>query len=295
MPSHIFIRLGLWDESIQSDKNSVASAQCYAENIGAKGHWDEELHGLDYLTYAYLQKADDVKGLEQINYLKTIQVVSPQNFKVAYAFAAMPARYALERRDWTAAANLTLAPADFPWEKFPWEKSNLYFGRLLGAVHTNNLPAAKQELTQLQTIQAQLKQNNDNYRATFVLIQIKSGEAWIKLKEGKEEQAIKLMTEAADMEDATTKHPVTPGEIIPARELLGDMYLETGDYTNALKAYEADLKLHATRFNGLFGAAQALEKSGDKKRATEYYKQLLANTDSGASDRPQMAVVNSFF
>ncbi len=294
MPSHIFTRLGLWDESIQSNIKSVSAAQCYAQNLGAKGHWDEELHGLDYLIYAYLQKANDIKALEQIRYLKTIKEVFPQNFKDAYSFASMPVRYVLERKDWAAAAKLELEPADFPWEKFPWEKANINFGRLLGAIHTHQLNDAKMELEQLQSIYAGLTQANENYKANLVLIQIKTCEGWIRLAQGQKDRAITLMVEAADMEDATAKHPVTPGEIIPARELLGDMYLEIGDFTNALYAFEADLKRHPNRFNGLYGAGLALQKSGDLKKAQQYYEQLLALTNSSGNDRLQMLTIESF-
>jgi hypothetical protein len=294
MPSHIFTRLGLWDESIQSNIKSITAAQCYAQNLGVNGHWDEELHALDYLIYAYLQKAADDKALEQINYLKTIEEVFPQNFKGAYSFASMPARYALERKDWASASKLELEPAHFPWNKFLWEKANVNFGRLLGAVHINKLKDAKTELVQLQHIYAQLTNANDTYRANLVLIQVKTGEAWIKLEQGQKMQAIKLMTEAADMEDSTAKHPVTPGEILPARELLGDMYLEIGDFTNALKAYEADLSRHPNRFNGLYGAGLALEKTSGVKKPNPYYAQLKAITNPTGSDRQQMETIESF-
>lgn len=292
MPSHIFTRLGLWDEASQSNLNSVSAAQCYAENIGAEGHWDEELHGLDYLIYAFLQKADDDKALEQIGYLKTIREVFPHNFKVAYAFAAAPARYALERKDWVAAASLHLEPADFPWEKFQWEKANINFGRLLGAVHTRKIEDARAELGQLHSIHAKLSQTGENYKANLVSVQLKAGEAWIKLAEGRDAQAIDLMTEAANMEEATAKHPVTPGEIIPARELLGDMYLELGRPASALEAYKADLKIHPGRFNGIFGAGVAAEKTGNVKEATIYFEQLASLP--GARGRPAFAVAESF-
>lgn len=292
MPSHIFVRLGLWDEAIQSNSNSVSAAQCYAENIGAKGHWDEELHGLDYLTYAYLQEADDDKALEQISYLKTIRDVSPQNFKVAYAYAAMPARYALERKDWEAAAGLNLEPADFPWDKFLWEKANNNFGRLLGAVHTGSIENAHEELNALRSIHARLVDANESYKANLVLIQLKAGEAWIKVAEGQEDRAIELMTEATDLEEATAKHPVTPGEIIPARELLGDMYLELDQPADALQAYKTDLKFHPGRFNGILGAGVAAERVGNVKEATVYFQQL-ASLD-GASQRPEFAVAEVF-
>ena len=294
MPSHIFTRLGLWQESIQSNLRSVAAAQCYAENTGMKGHWDEELHGLDYLIYAYLQKANDDKAFAQLSYLKTIKQVFPVNFKDAYTFAAMPARYALERKDWPSAAKLQLEPADFPWDKFLWEKANINFARLLGAVHTGQPAVAKTEFEQLQSIHETLTKEKENYKANLVLIQLKASEAFIRLAEGRQAKAIHLMTEAADMEDATAKHPVTPGEILPARELLGDLYYKAGDFDNALKAYEAALKTHPNRFNGLYGAAQASEKSGDDDKAARYYKQLLTLADSAVTSRPQMAVARSF-
>lgn len=294
MPSHIFTRLGHWDESIQSNLNSISAAQCYAQNMNIKGHWDEELHGMDYLVYAYLQKADDGNALKQLEYLNTITEVFPLNFKVFYSLASIPTRYALERRDWTAAAKLELSPARFAWEKFSWEKSNVNLGRLLGAVHTHQLTAARQELKELQRNYEMLLNAKENYKANLVNIQIKIGEGWIRFAEGKKEEAITLMITAADMEDATEKHPVTPGEIIPARELLGDMYLAMGESAKALVEYEANLKRHQNRFNGLYGAGLAAEQSGDLNRATTYYKKLLALAGTLENHRPELQLAKSF-
>jgi hypothetical protein len=294
MPSHIFTRLGLWDESIQSNINSISAAQCYAQNMGIKGHWDEELHGMDYLIYAYLQKADDDKALEQMDYLNTITEVFPINFKVSYSFASIPTRYAVERKDWTAAAKLELNPTGLPWEKFPWEKSNINFGRLLGAIHTNHLTAARNELNQLKTNYEMLLEAKENYKADLVNIQIKIGEGWIRFAEGKKAEALSLLIVAADMEDATEKHPVTPGEIIPARELLGDMYLEMGESAKALEAYEANLNRHQNRFNGLYGAGRAAEQSKDFNKASAYYKKLLALTNSSGNHRSELLLAKSF-
>lgn len=292
MPSHIFTRLGLWDEAIQSNVKSVSAAQCYAQNTGIKGHWDEELHGMDYLIYAFLQKADDDKAREQIEYLRTINDVFPQNFKVAYSFVAMPARYALERKDWAEAFQLELSPSNFPWEKFQWEKANANFARLLGAVHANKLADAKKELEQLHRIHEKLSGAKENYKANLVLIQIKISEGWIKLYEGRKTDALILMNAAADMEDLTEKHPVTPGEVIPARELLGDMYLEAGEPAKAFEAYQANLKRHPNRFNGLYGAGLAAEKSGNIKEAILYYNHLLAIAPD--SNRPELMLVKTF-
>jgi hypothetical protein len=292
MPSHIFTRLGLWDEAIQSNIKSVSAAQCYAQNLKIKGHWDEELHGMDYLLYAYLQKGSDEKAIEQIEYLKTIKEVFPRNFKIAYSFASMPTRYALERKDWAEASQLELYEANFSWEEFPWEKANMIFGRLLGWVHSNKPTIARSELKQLQLIHEKLNGSKENYKANLVLIQIKISEAWIKLYEGHKVDALALMNIAADMEDSTEKHPVTPGEVIPARELLGDMYLEVSEPAKAFKAYQEDLKRHPNRFNGLYGAGLSAEKSGNIKEAVRYYNQLLSNTST--SKRPELILVKSF-
>ncbi|HEV8515704.1 MAG TPA: hypothetical protein VGQ59_20615, partial [Cyclobacteriaceae bacterium] len=292
MPSHIFTRLGLWNESIQSNSNSVSAAQCYAQNMGIKGHWSEELHGLDYLLYAYLQNGNEVKAKEQIEYFKTINEVFPYDFKDAYSFASIPTRYSLERKNWEEAMKLEFTPTNFPWDKFLWEKANINFGRLLGAVHSNKLAYAKSELEQLQTIHNKLKESKQDYKANLVLIQIKISEGWIKLYEGHKAEALTLMNEAANMEDATEKHPVTPGEVIPARELLGDMYLEIGEPIKALEAYQEDLKRHPNRFNGLYGAGLAAEKSGNIKEATLYYNQLLSIATE--SSRPELRLVKSF-
>jgi len=294
MPSHIFTRLGLWDECIESNVKSVDAAKCYAESSGIKGHWDEELHGLDYLMYGYLQKADDAKAKELLNYLASITEVSPVNFKDAYCFAAMPARYALERKDWASAAELKLTPEDFPWDKFLWEKANIHFARVLGSVQTNKIENAKTELRELETIHSNLTNANEMYKANLVMIQVKTSKGWIALGEGDKKQALQLMTEAADMEDATAKHPVTPGEIIPARELLADMYVKVGDYKNAAIAYDADLRTHPNRFNALLSAGLVAEKSGDGNKTKHYYEQLVASTKNAGSERPQLLLAKTY-
>src|SRR5688572_11235043 len=161
MPSHIFTRLGLWDESINSNMVAASSAKCYAEQAKIKGHWDEELHALDYLLYAYLQKGDDDRAKGQMNYLKSIKEVHPVNFKVLYAFAAMPGRYFLERRMWKEAAGMKAYPANFPWEKFSWQKAIIHFTRVLGSVHLGKIKEAKMELENLKTLHNTLsKQKN---------------------------------------------------------------------------------------------------------------------------------------
>ena len=288
MPSHIFTRLGLWDECIKSNLISTSSARCYAENAGLKGHWDEELHGLDYLEYAYLQKGDDVHAKQLWDYLKTIHEVYPANFKVAYAFAAIPSRYVLENKMWREAAHLEILPAEFPWSKFPWQAAINRFARLMGSVQSGNRESAKSALKELTTIHDTLVNQKDTYKANKVAIQIKISEAWILLADKQNDTALALMYSAADMEDATEKSPVTPGEVIPARELLGDMLLKMNLYARALIAYQADLKIHPNRFNGLYGAGIASEQSGNLIYARSYYQQLVA-ISADSSSRIELA------
>lgn len=285
MPSHIFTRLGLWDECIQSNLVATSSAKCYAESTNIRGHWDEELHGLDYLVYSYLQKGDNKHAKEQYDYLKTIESVDPVNFKVAYAFAAIPARYLLENKLWKEAVALQLYPPDFPWQKFPWQKAIVHFTRALGCIHTGNIVQARLELKAMNALYDTLSSQKDTYKMGQVQIQAKTVEAWILLTEGKKAEALKLMSDAADMEDNTEKHPVTPCEVIPARELLADMLLQMNKPEEALKNYEADLKVRPNRFNDLYGAAVAAEKSSFRKIAYSYYQKLI---DISVAGRPEV-------
>jgi tetratricopeptide (TPR) repeat protein len=293
MPSHIFTRLGLWDECIKSNLTSTAAAKCYAENAGIRGHWDEELHGMDYLVYAYLQKAELALAKEQCDYLKTIEAVYPVNFKVAYAFAAIPARYLLENKMWKEAAVLEIHPADFPWDKFPWQKAIIHFARLMGSVHTGEMHSARIELGKLKLLHDAVAAQKDIYKANQIEIQIKAAEAWMLFKEGKNNEALDLMNTAAGMEDATQKSPVTPGEVIPARELLADMLLQMGYAEKALEAYQEDLKRHPNRFNGLYGAGSAAEKFGDTGKARFYYRQL-SDISAAGSPRSELAAARLF-
>jgi hypothetical protein len=275
MPSHIFTRLGMWDESIQSNLASISAAQCYAENSGIKGHWDEELHAMDYVVYAYLQKKDLKRAKEQWDHLNTFSQVSPPNLKGAYTFAAIPVRYVLENRLWKEATRLTTTPAGFPMQQFPWQRAIIHFARGLGFIHTNKVDSAKNELAVMNQLRNDLLAKKETYKANQVDIQIKAIEGWILLKQGNKAAALERMTLAADMEDKTEKHPVTPGEVLPARELLGDMYLEIKDSEQALEAYQAALEKHPNRYNGLNGASRSAALCG-KKDLADYYSKLIA-------------------
>jgi tetratricopeptide (TPR) repeat protein len=294
MPSHIFTRLGLWDEAIRSNAGAASSAKCYAESAGIKGHWDEELHAIDYLVYAYLQKGDNASAMQQLDYLKTIKRVEPANFKVAYAYAAVPARYVLENKLWKEAASLHVYPSNVAWQKFPWQKAIVHFTRLLGNVHTGSLTAAKEELKALQVLRDTLAAQKDAYKTNQVAIQIKAGEAWIAFAQGEKQDALQLMTEAADAEDKTEKAPVTPGEVLPAKELLADLLMQLNKPAEALMAYDIDLKKHPNRFNGLYGAAAACEKLNDATKATGYYKQLVGVAGGLKGGRPELQKAKAY-
>jgi tetratricopeptide (TPR) repeat protein len=294
MPSHIFTRLGLWDECIQSNLVSVSSAKCYAEQSKINGHWDEELHALDYLVYAYLQKGADKKAEEQLNYLRTINKVQPSNFKTYYAFASIPSRYYLEKRMWKEAATMELYPLDQGWDKFPWQKAIFHFARSLGYINTNNIAGARTELDSLNLAYENLsKQKNKAIEAAQVAVQVKTVNAWIGFKEGNKDNALRLMKEAADREDGTEKHPVTPGEVYPARELLAEMLLQMNKPAEALVAFETDLVSRPKRFNALYGAGLAAERSGDKEKARNYFNELLQITEPG-SERKEIAAIRSY-
>ncbi len=294
MPSHIFTRLGLWKECILSNQASVSSAICYAQAIGIAGHWDEELHGHDYLEYAYLQRGDNKNALRELNYLlDSIKSVEPANFKVAYAFAAIPARYYLENKFWEKAAGLNINAVSFKWEDYPWQHAIIVFAKTLGAVNSGQLPAAKNFRDELQQLKQKLVDLKDPYKANQVDIELNSVDAWILFREGKKTEALKKMKQAAEQEDHTDKHPVTPGEVIPARELLADMLMEMDQPAEALIEYEKDLSRHANRFNGLQGAAISSEKSGNREKAGNYYKQLISLSDS-LSERKELIAAKQF-
>ncbi len=295
MPSHIFTRLGLWQESIDTNINSASSATCYAESIAPGAHWDEEVHAMGYLVYSYLQTGDNLNAIEQYEYLKTFKEIFPLNFKIAYTAAAIPARIAVENKNWEEASALELPNIPgLTWKQFPWQKSLLHFAKALGSIYTNDLEGAQNELDLLTSFEKELKSINDAYKANQVAIQIKTVEAWLQLKKGNQEDALELMTKAAEMESLTSKHPVTPGEILPADELLAEMLLTVKKPKEALAAYELNLVRRPNRFNGVYGAAIAAKQSGNQEKADQYFKQLIELTKNSNSTRPEVEEAKIF-
>jgi hypothetical protein len=287
MPSHIFTRLGLWQESIDSNLASAASA---VKN-NSPGN---ELHAKDYLIYAYLQRAQDHEAKKALEHPPPGRPDDPQYMNWLYATGTSSARYAIERHQWSEAANLPVPKNTFPRERYSWTEANLHFARALGAVHGGDVESARKDLQRLTEIEKILTHENSQYWADQIDIQIETGSAWISLAEGKRDQALQQMRAAADHEDKTDKHNVTPGVILPARELLGEMLLETKQPAAALTEFEAVLRTAPNRFNALAGAGRAAKLSADNEKARKYYTQLLAMCVDADGNRPELVEGKSF-
>jgi hypothetical protein len=281
MPSHIFTRLGLWQESIDSNLISAASAQ----RNNAPGN---ELHAKDYLIYAYLQGGQDREAKKALEAPPAGRADDPQYMNWLYAMGTSPARYAVERHQWAEAAALPVPANTFPGGRWAWTEANLHFARALGAAHTGQAEAARKEVQQLASLRDTLIQGNDKYWADQVDIQRESATAWVTLAEGKHDEALKQMRAAADHEDRTDKHNVTPGVILPARELLGEMLLKLNQPAQAIVEFEATLRTAPNRFNALAGTARAAKLSGDNAKAKTYYARLLSMCEHADGDRPEI-------
>ena len=298
MPSHIFIRRGLWHEAIKSNLDAKSAAKAFAVRNKMPGAWDEQLHAMDYLAYAYLHGAQDKQAAGVLDELYKIQIVEPQTFKVAYAFTAIPARYALERRQWKEAATLPFPPPElksFPWQNFQWAVAHIHFARAVGAARSGDAASARAEIDKLTAIQQALVEVKGDYDwAKQVDIQRMVASGWLAYVEGKHEEALQLLRKAADLDDATDKHPVTPGSILPAREQLAELLLELKQPESALTEFETSFRNTPSRFNGMYGAARAAKLAGDQKRARSYYEKLVALTSNTSSSRPELKEAKTF-
>jgi tetratricopeptide (TPR) repeat protein len=220
--------------------------------------------------------------------------VNVENNAAAYAFAAMPARYALDRGDWAQAAKLRLSPPDLSWNKFPQAEGILVFARGLGAARSGDLAAARFDVERLQALKAALTAAKSGYWAGQTDFQIKSVNGWIALAEKRNDEALQFMRAAAEAEEASDKHPVTPGNVVPSRELLGEMLLELGQPEQALAEFERSLKRDPNRFRGIYGAARAAEAAGNAELAREYYTKLQTLTADRDTERPELVHAKAF-
>jgi tetratricopeptide (TPR) repeat protein len=281
MPSHIFTRVGYWKESIAANNAAVSAAKASSEG-------GDQLHGQDYLVYAYLQLCQDNAARQVIGDIEATQP-DPESFPGAYARAAAPARYMVERGDWKGAAGLDVKP-----NKFPHVMAITYFARALGAARSGDPAAARAEVAKLTEIRDSLSEAKNNYWASQVDIQRQVTSAWVLYAEGKYDDALKAMGVAADAEDNSEKSPVTPGPLVPARELYGDMLLDRGMAKEALAAFEATKAKEPNRLNGYAGAAKAAQALGDTVQAKANYEKLLTLASGSDSDRPALAAARTF-
>jgi tetratricopeptide (TPR) repeat protein len=281
MPSHIFTRVGYWKESIAANLASVQAAKASKES-------GDQLHGQDYLVYAYLQLGQDAAARQVIDQIEATQP-DPDVYAGAFAQAASPARYMVERGDWRGAANLEVKPS-----KFPQTMAITYFARALGAARSGDPSAARADVAKLSEIRDSLREAKSDYWATQADVEAQVASAWVHYADGKYDDALNAMSAAADAEDKTEKSPVTPGSLAPARELYGFMLLDRGMAKEALAAFEATQAKEPNRFNGYAGAAKAAQALGDTAKAKANYEKLLALASGSDSDRPTLATARNF-
>src|SRR6195952_603736 len=282
MPSHIFTRVGYWTESIASNTESARVAK-------DAGDFAEQLHAMDYQVYAYLQLGQDAKAKALIDEMAGVTGLTETYMPGPYALAISPARYVIERGDWSAAANLQVRP-----NPLPQVQAITYTARALGAARSGNPEAARADIAKLAEFRDKLRDTKDAYWAEQVDIEGQVATAWVLFAEGKQDDALAAMSAAADAEDKTEKHPGTPGVPQPARELYGSMLLGRGMAKQALAAFETTLKKEPNRLGAYAGAAVAAEKSGDLTKAREYYGKVVAIADHADKARTEVADAQAF-
>jgi hypothetical protein len=275
MPSHIFTRLGHWQASIDSNRASAQAAGAASFN----SH-----HAFDYMVYAHLQLGQDNAARQSTEQSLALDPID--HFAAAYAYAAMPARVALERDDWEAAATLSLAMADsYPWSKYPQAEAVNALARGIGAAQSGDAAAAREQ-------QARLVALRDATQAPYwveqIDIQADVVGALALCADGKQDDCIEALRQAAAREDASEKHVVTPGPILPARELLAETLLESGQPGEALAEYEAVLMKEPNRLRATAGAMIAAEQAGLGDKAQEHARILLAQAAQADADRPSL-------
>jgi tetratricopeptide (TPR) repeat protein len=289
MPSHIFTRLGMWEESIAANRSSADASRAYAAMRHRDATEAEELHALDYMAYSYLQEGQDAKAKEIVDFAATVRKTNPElEFSAAYALAAIPSRYTLERNAWSEAAALPV-PELPHWSSFPSFEGLIEYSHALGRAHTGDIEGARKAIDRMRQLRDATTDPGLDYFKRHLDLQIQAASAWVAYSEGKKEDAVNLLRRTADAEDILGKHPVSPGALVPAREQLGDLLLALNRPKEAQQEFEAALKIYPGRFRGLYGAAQAAEQIGEKEKADHYYAKLTEQTAKADGSRSELA------
>lgn len=290
MPSHTFVRLGMWDETVTANIHSADASRVMERQQSFKGIHNHRLHAYDYMVYGYLQRGQDAKAQEIVAETRSVtDVVPPDQVVSEYALASIPARYALERNAWREAAALTVRPS----KTFAAGEAITHFARGLGAARSGDLAVARAEVAALTGIEESLRQAQP-YWATLVRAQRLGVEAWVAFASGDAATATQRATDAASIEDGTDKHPVTPGQVLPAREVLADLLLEARRFAEARQAYEAVLKKEPGRARSVFGKARAAELAGDRAAARAGYREYMTLMEGATAARPEIEQARRF-
>ncbi|HMC28355.1 MAG TPA: tetratricopeptide repeat protein [Verrucomicrobiae bacterium] len=294
MPSHIFTRLGMWEESVAANRSSADASRAYAAMRHRDATEAEELHALDYTVYSYLQEGQDAKAKEIVDFTATVRKTNPElEFSAAYALAAIPSRYALERNAWSDAAALRI-PELPHWSSFPSFEGLIEYSHALGRAHTGDIDGARKAIDRMGQLRDSSTDPGLDYFKRHLDLQIQAASAWVAYSEGKKDEAVNLLRQVADAEDILGKHPVSPGALVPAREQLGDLLLTLNRPKEAQREFEAALKMYPGRFRGLYGAAQAAEQLGEKEKAAHYYAKLIEQTAKADGSRSELAQLREY-
>jgi tetratricopeptide (TPR) repeat protein len=272
MPSHIYVRLGDWDKVIEWNRRSAAAALRDPVNGAISHHY---IHAIDYMMYAYLQKGEDDQALAVFEEAMD-QDRHQASFVSAFHLAALPARKAVERREWEDATALEPRTPDYlPWDASRWPEGISWYARGLGGVQTGDLGMARDAEQQIAALRERAREDGDEHLATYIEVDRQILAGWIARAAGEDQKAVGLMRSAAALERTVEKHPVTPGALLPPNEALGDLLMDLDRPTEALAAYRASDEIWPGRYNTLLGAARAAHAAGDEVAAREYYGELL--------------------
>ena len=284
MPSHVFSMLGMWEESVKSNREALTVAKNY-------------VHAIDFMVYAHLQQAQDSEAKRLLEESGALYKTQPPTAEltptggvltVHTAFAAIPARYAIERGAWAEAASLEPRPST------PAADAITYFTRAMGAVRSGNVDSARKDIEHLESLKNTLAKAKQKYWADQVEIQRRAAAAWVAYAEGKKVEALKSMRSAAQLEDASEKHVAMENRLWPMRELLAELHLQINEPAQALKEFESSFKAAPNRFRGYYGAAKAAEAVGNWKKAKSYYEKLTQLSKQADTDRAELVEAKAF-